>query len=177
MKTVQTITSFAAANQYLRRFHDQSKTKYNLDNMRRLMAYLGDPQDKLRVVHVAGTSGKTSTSYYAAALLAAAGQKTGLTVSPHVDQMNERIQINGQPLGETIFCEALSEFLELVEKSSVRPSWFEALMAFAYWYFALSKVDYAVVVHPETLQEIDTIENGALAAVAATFFSTGGRMR
>ncbi len=109
------------------------------------MDYLGNPQNKYRVVHVAGTSGKTSTAYYMAALLAAAGQKTGLTISPHIDEINERVQINGQPLSEAEFCQALTIFLQLIKASPVQPSWFEVVVAFAYWYFAREKVDYAVV--------------------------------
>jgi dihydrofolate synthase/folylpolyglutamate synthase len=142
---VPSINSFAQANKYLDRFHDYARTKYNLNNMYRLMDYLDNPQNKLRVVHVAGTSGKTSTAYYISALLTAAGQKTGLTVSPHINEINERVQINGQPIDEAAFCLALSDFLKLVEKSSIKPSWFELMVAFAYWYFAREKVCYAVV--------------------------------
>jgi dihydrofolate synthase/folylpolyglutamate synthase len=139
------LDSFAAANQYLAEFYKNVRTPYVLDNMRQLMTYLGNPQDSLKVVHVAGTSGKTSTVYYLSALLTAAGYKTGLTVSPHIDEINERVQLNGQPLAEKEFCQALSEFLDLVERSGVQPSWFEVMIAFAYWYFAREQVDYAVV--------------------------------
>jgi dihydrofolate synthase/folylpolyglutamate synthase len=139
------ITSLEEANQYLVRFHTEASTRYTLDNMLALMQYLGNPQDKLKVVHVAGTSGKTSTSYYVAALLTAAGCKTGLTVSPHVDAINERVQINGAPLPEKEFCRALAEFLNLIEAAPVTPSWFELMVAFAYWYFEQVKVDYAVI--------------------------------
>jgi dihydrofolate synthase/folylpolyglutamate synthase len=113
--------------------------------MRQLMSYLDNPQDKFRAIHVAGTSGKTSTVYYMSALLTAAGYKTGLTISPHIEDINERVQINGQPVAEDLFCQALAEFLGLIENCSIRPSWFEAMVAFAYWYFAHQKVDYAVI--------------------------------
>lgn len=109
------------------------------------MKYLGDPQDQLKVIHIGGTSGKTSTAYYAAALLSKGGYKTGLTVSPHVDQLNERVQINGRPISEKEFCAAISHFLDLIAKSPVKPSWFEVVIAFAYWYFAEQRVEYAVV--------------------------------
>ena len=56
---------------------------------------LGSPQEKIRVVHVAGTAARRLHHYYAAALLRAAGLQVGLSVSPHVDQINERLQING----------------------------------------------------------------------------------
>lgn len=139
------IMNFTEANQELAKFYGPQPTKYSLDTMRALMAYLGDPQETLRIIHIAGTSGKTSTAYYAAALLTAAGYKTGLTVSPHVDEINERVQINITPLPEAEFCAALSEFLELISQSKIVPSWFELMVAFAYWYFAKTKVDFAVI--------------------------------
>jgi dihydrofolate synthase/folylpolyglutamate synthase len=139
------IANFKDATEALKGYYDNAHTKYTLDNMRELMAYLGDPQDKLRILHIAGTSGKTSTAYYAAALLSAAGYKTGLTVSPHVDQINERVQINREPVPEAQFCEALADFLDIIDTGHVKPSWFEAMVAFAYWYFAREGVDYAVI--------------------------------
>ncbi len=118
---------------------------YNLDTIRKLVAFLGNPQDTLRVIHVAGTSGKTSTSYYAAALLHAAGKKVGLTVSPHITAMNERLQINLVPLSEAEFCSELGIFIDEVHRSGLSPTYFELLMAFAYWEFARQRVDYAIV--------------------------------
>ncbi len=116
-----------------------------LERIMPLMTLLGNPQDNLRVVHIAGTSGKTSTAYYMAALLNAAGQKTGLTVSPHVDSVTERVQIAGHPLSEQEFCRELSKFLEILTQASEPPSYFELLYAFSLWVFARHKVDYAVV--------------------------------
>lgn len=116
-----------------------------LDRVWPLMELAGNPQDKLRVIHIAGTSGKTSTAYYMSALLTATGQKVGLTVSPHVDSITERVQINDQPLPEAEFCQALGEFLGIVRQSGQQPSYFELLYAFALWVFASHGVDYAVV--------------------------------
>lgn len=107
---------------------------------------VGNPQDHLRVIHLAGTSGKTSTSYYIAGLLKAGGMKVGLTVSPHVTAITERVQINNIPLSETEFCRYMSEFLPLVTADEERlPSYFEVMMVFALWVFDKSNVDYAVV--------------------------------
>lgn len=122
-----------------------ARHRYGLEHMHTLMEYLGNPQDRLRVVHVAGTSGKTSTAYYAAALLRAAGKKVGLTVSPHVDEVNERVQINLTPLAEPMFAERFGEYLELVQASGVTPNYSELFVAFALWEFAAQGVDYAVV--------------------------------
>jgi dihydrofolate synthase/folylpolyglutamate synthase len=142
---VNQISNFSEANQALSRFYKFSGTDYSLDTMRTLMDYLDNPQNKFRAIHVAGTSGKTSTAYYMSALLTASGKKTGLTVSPHVDQLNERVQINGQPISEEEFCNKLTTFLELLEGFDLKPSWFEVMVAFAFWYFAQRQVDYAVV--------------------------------
>jgi len=116
-----------------------------LDRIRPLMAKVNNPQDKLRIVHIAGTSGKTSTAYFIAALLKAGGQYVGLTVSPHVDSIAERVQLNGAPMGEVAFCQALGKFLDIVETLEQRPSYFELLYAFSLWVFAERGVDYAVI--------------------------------
>lgn len=116
-----------------------------LDRIGPLMSMLGNPHHRLRTIHVAGTSGKTSTCYYIAALLESTGKRVGLTVSPHVDSISERIQINTTPISETDFCSYLSEFLPLVEQSPVAPSYFELLYAFAIWVLDRERVDYLVV--------------------------------
>ncbi len=116
-----------------------------LERMRPLMKALGNPQHKLKIIHVAGTSGKTSTAYYLASLLKQSGKKVGLTVSPHIDSVTERVQINLKPVSETEFRQALGEFLELIKNVDPEPTYFELMIAFVYWYFAKTKVDYAVI--------------------------------
>lgn len=118
---------------------------YTLDTMKELMAFLGDPQDGYKVIHVAGTSGKTSTAYYLSSMLRGSGKKVGLSVSPHVDEVNERIQVNTRPLTEKKFCSEFSIFLNKIETCPAKPTYFEVLVAFAFWEFARQKVDYAVV--------------------------------
>jgi dihydrofolate synthase/folylpolyglutamate synthase len=118
---------------------------YTLETMRKLMTYLGNPQDSLKVIHIAGTSGKTSTAYYVTSLLKGAGYSTGLSISPHIHQVSERAQIDLMPLAEQDYCAQLSEFLDLVDKSTLKPSHFELMVAFAYWLFHKRKVDYAVI--------------------------------
>lgn len=121
------------------------RTVYTLETMVALMNALGNPQEEYRVIHIAGTSGKTSTAYYAAEMLRLTGANVGLTVSPHVTFPNERVQVNGQPLAEGLFCTELGLFLDEVHKSGLKPTYFELLAAFAFWEFARQKVDYAVV--------------------------------
>lgn len=142
------ITNF---NQALQRLLQESSRVEDSDyqrspeHMRRFMEYLGNPQDKLNIIHVAGTSGKTSTSYFIASLIHEAGNKVGLTVSPHVHNLNERIQINLEPLPEEQFCKDLSVFLDLVDQSQITLIYFELLIAYAYWQYARQGVDYAVI--------------------------------
>lgn len=145
---MEKIKTFADAHKVLERYVPKSRSMsgaYTLDRMDKLMAALGNPQDKLKVIHIAGTSGKTSTAYYVAALLTASGQKTGLSVSPHIDEVNERLQINLKSMGEKSYCETLAEFTDIVEKSGIKPTYFELLVAMAYWEFARQQVDYAVM--------------------------------
>ncbi len=122
-----------------------SHRPYNLEHMRELLDFLGNPEQKFKVVHVAGTSGKTSTAYYVAALLKAAGQKVGLTISPHIDEINERVQVDSVPLPEADFCQRFGEFIGIIEKCRVVPSYFELFVAFAFWEFAARQVTHVVV--------------------------------
>ena len=121
------------------------QTNYTLDTMSALMHALCDPQDTLKIIHIAGTSGKTSTAYFSTAVLHSAGFRVGLTTSPHIDEVNERVQINLVPLPEKKYCKLLGEFLDIVHETGLEPSYFELLMAFAYWVFAREGVDYAVI--------------------------------
>lgn len=121
------------------------KGNYRLVRIKKLMHFLGDPQEKIKTIHIAGTSGKTSTSYYVAALLHSAGYKTGLTVSPHVNKISERAQIDFFPLDDGEYCDLLGKFLDIIKPTGIKPSKFELLIAFAYWVFEKKSVDYAVV--------------------------------
>ncbi len=118
---------------------------YKLERMKKLMDYLGNPQNNLKTFHIAGTSGKTSTSYYIAALLRAAGYSVGLTVSPHINKVSERALINLQPLPDQKYCVELGKFIAIIESSGMRPSRFELLVAFAFWIFNKMNLDYAIV--------------------------------
>lgn len=142
------ITNFKQANTELFKFVPLKGgiTKvYTLDRIKKLLNYIDNPQDKYKTIHVAGTSGKTSTCYFIASLLKTQGKKVGLTVSPHIEEINERVQINLCPIKEQIFCERLNKFLGIVNESKIKPTYFELLIAFAFWNFAVEKVDYAVI--------------------------------
>ena len=117
----------------------------SVEAMRHAMDLLGNPHNRLRVVHITGTSGKTSTSYYVRALLEAAGRRTGMTVSPHIQAVNERVQIGGIPLDEKLFCTYLNQMLTLLQPMRGHLTYFELVICLALWVFASENVDYAVV--------------------------------
>lgn len=140
--------SFADVHRLLQEYLPPTRSQrgaYTLERMAALMERLGNPQDTYKVIHVAGTSGKTSTCYYVAAMLNEAGVKAGLSVSPHVDELNERVQLNLEPMQEKKFCSEFSVFLRLVDESGIKPTYFELLSAFAFWEFARTGCEYAVI--------------------------------
>ncbi len=143
------ITSLEQAEQILLRYVPAVKTftgkDVTIDRIKPIMDRLGNPQNKLKIVHIAGTSGKTSTSYYIASLLYQTGKTVGMTVSPHIDSVTERIQINGKPISDKLFCDYLGSCIDLINDLPVQPSYFELLMALAYWIFFKENVDYAVI--------------------------------
>lgn len=117
--------------------------KPGLEKMRRMLAEMGDPHQKFRSAHVAGTNGKGSTSSFLAAICTAYGWKTGLYTSPHIHNFTERIRINGQEVPATWLTEAVHRWKPLFEAE--KPSFFEAVTALAFEYFAEQQVDFAVI--------------------------------
>ena len=93
-------------------------SKPGLSRTKELLQKMGDPQDKLRFVHVAGTNGKGSTSAMLASALKCAGYRTGLYTSPYISCFNERMQVNGEPITDselaeiTGFCAPLALSIE-----------------------------------------------------------------
>src|SRR6202000_54153 len=88
--------------------------EFKLDRMRRLLARLGNPQDGLPIVHVAGTKEKGSTAAMIAAVLSAAGFRTGLFSSPHLERVEERLMIDGQPCSADELIELVNELRPIV---------------------------------------------------------------
>ncbi|MGN0024928.1 MAG: bifunctional folylpolyglutamate synthase/dihydrofolate synthase [Candidatus Avelusimicrobium sp.] len=108
----------------------------------RLLKRLGNPQEKFKIVHVAGTNGKGSVATMMACALECAGYKTGLFVSPHLINPVERIQINGMPISKKSFSQVV---VEVFQKEEDALNFFEILTAAALVYFARKKVDYVVL--------------------------------
>ena len=145
MKLSSIADAVAELQKYIPQVATYSGDDMTLDRMWPLLDAVGNPQEKLKIIHVAGTSGKTSTSYYISMILASSGKKVGLTVSPHIDSITERIQIDNEPLNEDTFCLELGIFLGLITNILPKPSYFELLVAFIYWEFERQGVDYAVI--------------------------------
>jgi dihydrofolate synthase/folylpolyglutamate synthase len=139
------ITNFSQAKDYLSKYYGINRSHEDIQNIRNILSDLGSPQLKYRVIHIAGTSGKTSTAYFTSALLSKTGAKTGLTISPTIIEVNERVQLNNMPLSEVEFCVLLTKFDALIKDKDFRLSFHEFMLAFALWCFAELEVDYAVV--------------------------------
>jgi len=135
---------------YERVSHDSySVEDFRLARMARLLELLGQPQQSLPVVHVAGTKGKGSTSAMLASMLRAAGLRVGLFTSPHIVRFEERMTINGvEPTAEEIvsLVERLRPAVEaLVEEMPPGPTYFEVTTALAWLHFQTSRCDLAVM--------------------------------
>ncbi len=127
----------------------ETRLEPSLDRIRAFTELLGDPQTAYRVVHLTGTNGKTSTSRMIDTLLRALELRTGRFTSPHVERMNERISVDGEPLTDEEFVRAFNDvapYTHLVDEDQEHPlSFFEAVVGMAYAAFADAPVDVAVV--------------------------------
>lgn len=123
--------------------------KPGLQRITRLLELLDLPQEKYHIVHVTGTNGKGSASVMLASVLQHSSLKTGLYISPHLVDYTERIQIDGQPIGEQAFADCLDvikPYVEQLQQEGIDcPTQFEVLTAMAFFHFAIQHVDYAVI--------------------------------
>ncbi|HYE54814.1 MAG TPA: Mur ligase family protein, partial [Chitinophagaceae bacterium] len=117
--------------------------KKDLGNTVALCNYLGDPQKKIKTVHIAGTNGKGSVSHMLAAVLQTAGYKTGLYTSPHLKDFRERIRVNGSMIREEFVVSFVERIQPVIDK--IEPSFFEITVAMAFDYFVEEKVDIAII--------------------------------
>ena len=125
--------------------------KFNLENMTVLMERLGRPDRTYPIVHIAGTNGKGSTAAFLESILRAAGFRTGLNTSPHLERINERIRINGEEISDQFFAETFTRVQEVIEellasgRLRAHPTYFECVTALAFEVFARERVEFAVV--------------------------------
>jgi dihydrofolate synthase/folylpolyglutamate synthase len=121
------------------------KDSFSLDRMARLASLLGDPQESVRSVHIAGTKGKGSTCAMVQSILKHAGFNVGLYTSPHLSSFTERIRINDRLISERDVACFLGKVKSAVDRMKDDiPSFFEVYTAVAFLYFKEKKVDYAV---------------------------------
>lgn len=122
---------------------------FGLRGSAKFLELLGNPQNKLKVVHVAGTSGKGSTCFFTSQILSSLGFKTSLTVSPHLLDMRERCQINNSLIEKDDFVEILNSMVPAIDAMSKtefeKPSYFMILLGMFFLASVKHKVDYAVV--------------------------------
>ena len=120
-----------------------SAYKPTIANTIALCEVLGNPQEKFKSIHVAGTNGKGSSSHQLAAIFQAAGYKIGLYTSPHLKDFRERIRVNGECIPEQNVIDFAATHEDLFEK--IKPSFFEMTVAMAFEYFANQQVEIAII--------------------------------
>jgi dihydrofolate synthase / folylpolyglutamate synthase len=123
--------------------------KLGLETMRYLLELMGNPERKLRFVHIAGTNGKGSVAAMSHAVLTAAGYRTGLYTSPHLVSFCERFQVNGQPIAEADVVRLVEQLKLVIEKVAAhpefrQPTFFEVVTALALQHFREQNVDVVV---------------------------------
>lgn len=116
-----------------------------LERISKILDLLGNPQDKLDCIHVAGTNGKGSVCAILASILNCAGKKVGLYTSPHIFKYNERIQISGKCITDEDFAKYVFELSNLADKNNIDLTEFEILTAVMFKYFADNCVDVVVL--------------------------------
>jgi dihydrofolate synthase/folylpolyglutamate synthase len=162
MYTNVAITTFAEAQAYLYRRFDFERTMvaqatipFKLDRMRNLAARLGNPQQAIPAVHIAGTKGKGSTAAMTASILTAAKHKTGLFTSPHLENLRQRFQIDGKWCSELEFVKLVNQLVPVVQAMDIaanlepnqdlKPTFFELTTVLAFLWFQQQQVDIAVI--------------------------------
>ena len=120
-----------------------SAYKPGLDNIRKLCDFFGNPQDKIKTIHIGGTNGKGSTSNMLASVLQESGYKTGLYNSPHLVDFTERIKVDGENCDKAFVFDFIQK-LKLLP-GEIQPSFFEFTTIMAFEYFYTKKVDFAII--------------------------------
>ncbi len=133
-ETVKDITSVG-------KFH----INLGLERISQILDLLGNPQDSLKCIQVAGTNGKGSVCTMLDAILKEAGYKTGLYTSPHIFKYTERIRINQEEISKEDFSKYYENIVTISQNNNIDPTEFEILTAIMYKYFADNKVDIAVI--------------------------------
>ena len=146
--------------------------KPGLERITELCHALGDPQNKLRFIHVAGTNGKGSTSAMLASVLQSAGYRTGLYTSPYIRTFCERIRIDGENIPENTLATLVERIRPIAERMVDKPTEFELITALAFAYFAEQRCDVVVleVGLGGRLDSTNVIENTVLSIITGIDF-------
>lgn len=146
--------------------------KPGLERITALCAALGDPQKKLRFIHVAGTNGKGSTSAMLASILQSAGYRTGLYTSPYIRTFCERIRIDGENIPQNVLANLTERIRPIADKMADKPTEFELITALAFAYFAEQGCDVVVleVGLGGRLDSTNVIENTVLSIITGIDF-------
>lgn len=120
-------------------------SKPGLERISEMMEQLGNVQEGLKFIHIAGTNGKGSVSAMLSSVLTAAGYRTGLFISPYIMRFNERMQVNGMPISDEELAEIITEVQPVAESMAERPTEFEIITAAAFLWFARQKCDIVVL--------------------------------
>ena len=121
------------------------RIKLGLERISKILNLLGNPQKKLKCVHVAGTNGKGSVCAMLSTILTEAGYKTGLFTSPHIFKYTERIKIDGNEISDDIFAEKIFKIQDLAKQNEIDLTEFEILTAVMFEYFVENGVDITVI--------------------------------
>jgi Folylpolyglutamate synthase len=117
--------------------------KKDITNTVLLCEAAGNPQNKIKTIHIAGTNGKGSVSHMLAAIFQRSGYKTGLYTSPHLKDFRERIKVNGEMVEEDFIISFVEGMKGITEE--INPSFFELTVVMALQYFAEQNVDIAII--------------------------------
>ncbi|WP_028828432.1 bifunctional folylpolyglutamate synthase/dihydrofolate synthase [Proteocatella sphenisci] len=124
-------------------------SRLGLENVKNLLEILGNPQNNLEIIHVAGTNGKGSTCSYINNMLVYQGYNVGLYTSPYLEEFNERIRINNSNISDEELAQSISTVKKAIDKildsGFEHPTEFEIITATAYLYFSEKNVDFAVI--------------------------------
>ena len=124
-------------------------SNYGLERTYKLLELLDNPQDKLKIIHVAGTNGKGSTTAMITSMLKGCGYKVGMYTSPFLEEFEERIQINGENIPKEKLAQLITKIKyavdKVIEEGYNHPTEFEIITVLMFLYFATEEVDFAVV--------------------------------
>ena len=125
--------------------HTWSVTRLGLDRTRVLLESLGNPQRKLKFIHVTGSNGKGSTCAMLDSILRRAGYRTGLYTSPYIQDFGERIQVNGEKIPDSVLAAITERVRSIADRMEDHPSQFEMVTAIAMVYFLECSCDIVVL--------------------------------